>query len=203
MDENWPLFAARISGRSPTENEARLLEASRRLWPSALTSVKSKLSQSPGLESDARSLTTEVWEEALSSVLRTMEKLGHAKILDLDSYVFAIFSYRLNRHLARERKRRRIIELAPTTEDLAELKGAQDTSWVERIESEVLLQQALAGTDEFFRACAWRRCQGYSWAEIGQVFGLTKEQARKRFEYGVQKLRKLLRKSSGEKGNPE
>ncbi len=202
MDENWPLFAARISGRSPTDNEARLLEASRRLWSSALGFVKNRLSHSPGLESDAKSLTTEIWEETLSSVLRTMEKLGHAKISDLDSYVFAIFSNRLDRHLAKERKRRRIIELVPT-DDLAELEGAHDFSWVERIESGVLLQQALAGTDEFFRACAWRRCQGYSWAEIGQVFGLTEEQARKRFEYGVQKLRKLLRQSSREKGNPE
>ena len=203
MGENWPLFAARISGRSPTENEARLLEASHRLWPSALASVKSKLSESPALQAEARSLTTEVWEETLSSVLRTMDKLGHARISDLDSYVFAIFTHRLNRHLAKERKRRRIVEFVPGTEELAELKGAQDTSWLKRIESGVLLRQALAGTDEFFRAIAWRRCQGYSWAEIGRVSGLTGEQTRKRFEYGVQKLRKLLRESSGEKGNPE
>ncbi len=203
MDENWPLFAARISGRSPTENEARLLDASRRLWPSVLASARSKLSEAPALKSDAKSLTTEIWEQALFSVLGTMEKLGNAKISDLDSYLFAIFRNRLNRYLAKERKRQRIIELVPSSEDLAELKGAQDTSWVDRIESEVLLQQALARTDEWFRASAWCYCHGYSWTEIGRVFGLTKEQARKRFEYGVQKLRKLLRESSGGKANPE
>jgi hypothetical protein len=68
MDENWPLFAARISGRSPTENEVRLLEASHRLWPSALASVKSKLSESPALQAEARSLTTEVWKPNVLSV---------------------------------------------------------------------------------------------------------------------------------------
>jgi RNA polymerase sigma factor (sigma-70 family) len=193
MDENWPLFAARISGRSPTENEVRLLDASHRLWTSALAFTRSKLTQSPALQSDAKSFTTEIWEEALLSVLRTMEKLGDAKISDLDSYLFAIFINRFNRYLARERKRQQIIELVPSTEDLAELKGAQDSSSAKRIESEVLLREALARTDEFFRTSAWYRCQGYSWAEIGGVLGLTKEQARKRFEYGVQKLRKLLR----------
>ncbi len=203
MDENWPLFAARISGRSPSENEARLLDASRRLWPSVLASARSKLSETPALKSDAKSLATEIWEQALFSVLGTMEKLGNAKIFDLDSYLFAIFNHRLNRYLAGERKRQRIIELVPSSEDLADLKGAQDTSWVDRIESEVLLQEALSKTDDFFRTSAWYRCQGYSWAEIGRVLGVTKEQARKRFEYGVQKLRKLLRESSGGKAKPE
>lgn len=199
MDENWPLFAARFSGRAPTENEARLLAASRRLWLSVLASARSKLSQASALETDTKSLATEVWEEALSSVLRTMEKLGDAKISDLDSYLFAIFTYRLNRHLARERKRQKIIEFVPGSDDLADLKGAQDTSWVEKIEYGILLREALARTDDWFRGTAWCYCQGYSWAEIGRVFGLTKEQARKRFEYGVQKLRKLLRESGGDK----
>jgi len=203
MNENWPLFAARISGRSPTPDEARLLDASRRLWPSAVAFVRGKLPEAAALEFDVKSLTTEIWEEALSSVLRTIEKLGDAKIRDLDSYLFAIFSKRLNRHLARERKRRRIIEFVPSSEDLAELKGAQDISWVDRIESRILLEQALALMEEWFRDNAWCRCQGYSWDEIGVLLGLTKEQARKRFEYGVQKLRKLLRQSAGEKAKPE
>jgi RNA polymerase sigma factor (sigma-70 family) len=123
-----------------------------------------------------------------------MEKLGDAKISDLDSYLFAIFSHRLNRHLAKERKRQRVIELVPTTEDLAELKGAQDTSWVERIESTIFLREALALMDDLFRTTAWGYSQNLSWEEIGRVVGLTKEQARKRFEYGLEKLRKLLRK---------
>lgn len=203
MDENWPLFAAQISGRSPTEHEARLLDASHRLWSSALASTRKNLSQSSALQFDAKSLTTEMWEEALFSVLRTMEKLGDAQISDLDSYLFAIFINRLNRYLARERKRQQIIELVPSIEDLANQKGAQDSSSSERIESGVLLQEALARSDEFFRTSAWYRCQGYSWAEIGDVLGLTKEQARKRFEYGVQKLRKLLRGSSEGKADSE
>ena len=96
MDENWPLFAARITGRAPTENEARLLEASRRLWPAALAAVRKQVSDQAGLPYDPKSIATLCWEEALSSTLRTMDKLGSAKISDLDAYLFAIFSYRLN-----------------------------------------------------------------------------------------------------------
>jgi hypothetical protein len=43
MDENWPLFAATIVGRQPTENEALLLAAARRLWSAALAATVKKV----------------------------------------------------------------------------------------------------------------------------------------------------------------
>ena len=202
MDENWPLFAARLSGRAPTDNEARLLEASRRLWPAALAAT-SRVSETPDLPLDPKSITTECWEDALSSTLGTMNKLGAAKISDLDSYLFAIFSYRLNRYLAQERKRRQIIEFVPGGNDLADLPGAKDTSSVEEIESGIALQQALSKADDSFRAMAWCYCHDFSWEQIGSIFGATGEQARKRFEYGVQKLRKLLQNPPEEGDKPE
>ena len=203
MDENWPLFAARITGRAPTENEARLLEASRRLWPAALAAVRKQVADQVDLPSDPKSIATARWEEALSSALRTMDKLGAAKISDLDSYLFAIFSYRLNRYLAKERKRRQIIEFIPDSNDLANVEGAKDTSWVEKIDSGIALQQALDQTDDWFRAMAWCYCHDFSWKEIAVLFGLTKEKARQRFEYGIRKLRKFLQKPPGEQSKPE
>ena len=187
MDENWPLFAARISGRSPTDNEAQLLEASRRLWTAALAMATNRIAEISGLPSDPKSLTTEIWEEALSSTLRTMDKLGATKIIDLDSYLFAIFSYRLNRYLARERKRQEIVSFVAASDDLDRLNGAKDESWVERIESGIRVQEALALADDWFRAMAWCYCHDFSWEQIGLLFGLTSEQARKRFEYGIRK----------------
>ena len=65
MDDKWPLFEARISDREATENEARLLEASRRLWPAALTAVKNQVSETPSLAADPKSITTQCWEKAL------------------------------------------------------------------------------------------------------------------------------------------
>jgi len=203
MDENWPLFAARLSGREPTKNEARLLEASRRLWSAALAAVTSRVSETRSLAADPKSITTQCWEEALFSTLRTMDKLGAVNISDLDSYLFAIFTYRLNRYLARERKRQQIIEFVPGSDDLADVERAKDTSWVERIEAGIALQQALARTDDWFRAMAWCYCHEFSWEQIGALFGLTKEQARKRFEYGSRKLRKLLGKPSRGQHEPE
>ncbi len=193
MDENWPLFAARLSGRAPTDNEALLLKASRRLWPAALAAATSRVSKTPAFPLDPKSITTECWEHALSSTLGTMDKLGAAKISDLDSYLFVIFSYRLNRYLAQERKRRQIIEFVPGDNDLEDLEGAKDTSSVEKIESGIALQEALARTDDSFRAMAWCYCHDFSWDQIGPIFGVTGEQARKRFEYGIRKLRKMLR----------
>jgi DNA-directed RNA polymerase specialized sigma24 family protein len=203
MDENWPLFAARITGRAPTENEARLLEASRRLWPAALAAVGKQVSDQAGLPYDPKSIATLCWEEALSSTLRTMDKLGSAKISDLDSYLFAIFSYRLKRLLAGERKKRQIIEFVPDTDDLSNVEGAKDTSWAEKIESRIALQEALDRTDDWFQAMAWCYSHDFSWKEIGALFGLTKEKARQRFEYGIRKLRKLLQKPSGRHSDPE
>ena len=196
MDENWPLFAARFSHRTPTENETRLLEASRRLWPAALRAATNEVSETPGLPFDPKSIATECWEKALLSTLGTMDKLGAVHISDLDSYLFAIFGYRLNRYLARERKRRQIIEAVRRS-------NATDTSWVERIESGIALQEALTMADESFRAMAWCYCHDFSWEEIGTLFEATKEQARKRFEYGIEKLRKLLRQPAQEKSEPE
>jgi RNA polymerase sigma factor (sigma-70 family) len=132
-----------------------------------------------------------------------MDKLGAAKISDLDSYLFAIFSYRLNRYLVQERKRRQIIEFVPGGDDLADLEGAKDTSSVEKIESGIALQEALARTDDSFRAMAWCYCHDFSWEQIGALFGVTKEQARKRFEYGIRKLRKMLRNPPTEGAEPE
>ena len=202
MDENWPLFAARFSGRAPTENETRLLEASRRLWPAALAMAIIRAAEIPGLPSDPKSITTEIWEEALFSSLRTMDKLGATKIIDLDSYLFAIFSYRLNRYLARERKRQEIIDFVSGSNDLNGLNGAKAESSVEKIETGILLQEALARADDWFRATAWCYCHDFSWEEIGLLFGLTSEQARKRFEYRIGKLRKLLRKPPKEGPQP-
>ena len=203
MDENWPLFAARLSGRAPTDNEALLLKASRRLWPAALAEATSRGSKKPALPLDPKSITTECWEDALSSTLGTMKKLGATKISDLDSYLFAIFSFRLNRYLKQERKRRKIIEFVPGGDELADLDGAKDTSSVEKIESGIALQQALSKADDSFRAMAWCYSHDFSWDQIGAIFGGTGEQARKRFEYGIRKLRKMLRKPPTEGAEPD
>ena len=57
--------------------------------------------------------------------------------------------------------------------------------------------------DESFRAMAWCYCHDFSWEEIGTLFEATKEQARKRFEYGIEKLRNLLRQPAQEKTEPK
>src|SRR5208337_4356087 len=119
------------------------------------------------------------------------------------AYLFAIFSYRLNRYLAQERKRRQIIEFVPGGNDLEDLEGVKDTSSVEKIESGIALQEALSRMDDSFRAMAWCYSHDYSWEQIGTLFGVTKEQARKRFEYGIRKLRKMLRKPPAEGAEPE
>jgi len=195
MDENWPLFAATIVGRQPTENEALLLAAARRLWPAALATSLKKVAEISDPRLEPQSIATHYWEEALFSTLRTMRKLGATQILDLDAYLFTIFTYRLNRYLKQERIKRQI-ELAPQITDLTELPGAGNESWVEKLESAIALQQALSKADDSFRAMAWLYCHEFRWDQIGAIFRITGEQARKRFEYGVQKLRRSLENPS-------
>jgi DNA-directed RNA polymerase specialized sigma24 family protein len=202
MDENWPLFAATIIGREPTENEALLLAASRRLWPAALATTIKHVAESSGPSLDSKSITTECWEKTLFSTMGTMEKLGATKILNLDAYLFVAFTRRLNQYLERERKKRQT-ESTSRSEALAELPGVTDESWVERLESDIALQQALSKMDDSFRAMAWLFTREFRWDEIGLIFRVTSEQARKRFEYGVQKLRRLLENPPEEEDESE
>jgi hypothetical protein len=50
-----------------------------------------------------------------------MDRPAAAKITDLDSYLFAIFPYRLNRYLAQELKRRQIIEFVAGKDELGRI----------------------------------------------------------------------------------
>jgi len=202
MDENWPLFAATVAGRQPTENEALLLAAARRLWPAALRLTINQVTELSDPSLDPQSITTECWEQSLFSTLGTMQKLGAAKILELDAYLFAIFTYRLRRHLQEARKNRQI-ETHPRSEDVVEMPGTKNESWVRKLESNIAMQQALAKCDDTFQAMAWLYCHDFSWDQIGAAFRMSGEQARKRFEYGVQKLRRLLENPPEEGEKPE
>ena len=95
------------------------------------------------------------------------------------------------------------LSLSLETTIWTDLEGAKDTSSVEKIESGIALQEALARMDDSFRAMAWCYSHDFSWDQIGTLFGVTKEQARKRFEYGIRKLRKMLRKPPTEGAEPE
>ena len=154
-----------------------------------------KVAETSNPSLDPQSIATHCWEEALLSTLGTMRKLGATKIGELDGYLFAIFTHRFNRYLKEERIKRQI-ESAPKSNDLAELPGAANESWVEKLQSDIALQQALSKADDSFRAMAWLYCHEFRWDQIGAIFRITGEQARKRFEYGVQKLRRLLENPS-------
>jgi len=203
MDENWPLFTASIAGRAPTAHEAQLLDASRRLWPAALAAVKKETSDQPGLPLDPKSIATECWEKSLFSARGTMNKLGTANISNLDSYLFGIFSHRLRRYLAEEHKKRQAIEFVPDTETLTNVAAAKDLSAAEKLESRIALREALERSDEWFEEMAVCYLVDMSWKDIGRLFGLTKEKARKRFEYGIRKLRKSLQKPSDPASDPK
>jgi len=82
-------------------------------------------------------------------------------------------------------------------------RGAKNESWVRKLESKIAMQQALAKCDDTFQAMAWLYCHDFSWDQIGAAFRMSGEQARKRFEYGVQKLRRLLENPPEEGPEPK
>ena len=69
---------------------------------------------------DAIATATDVWEDVLQSVAKTLLRLnGKAStVRDLDAYLFGVFHHRFNRALRKERKRADYIRHVPSSRDL-------------------------------------------------------------------------------------
>ena len=144
------------------------------------------------------SLATEVWEELLRSVLRTMRRRGHLQdVADLEAYLMGAFRHRFHRELLRERRSREKVLQPESVEKLENLGKIQDWKPVERLERELQVQQTLKLLDPWTRR-VWNYIKyGYSIKEIAQRLGLTEFQVEFRYRRSLARLRDYLRRRGG------
>jgi hypothetical protein len=191
---DWVLFRAEEGeGKIAPPPDDDLISAAREVWPRALGHAKKEL-RAEGLGSESASLAAQVWERVLRSVSRTRQRYSDhlLPISDLQSYLFGAFVHRFNRTLLREEKRAETIELVSSSLDLERMENAQNAEWVEELERAITISQITDRMDSWTKKVWQARQYGYSWKEISLWLGATEEQARKKFEYGVERTRQNI-----------
>ena len=191
---DWVLFpASEEESKNPPVSDEELIFAAREVWPRVLGYAKKELSAN-GLGSDSASMAAQVWERMLRSVSRTRQRYTDQRqpIADLQSYLYLAFVHRFNRAVQQEQKHAERIELVSSSVDLERIESAQDAGWVEELERTIAIREITDRMDPWTKK-VWRARQlGYSWKEISLWLGTTEDQARKKFDYGVEKTRQSI-----------
>jgi DNA-directed RNA polymerase specialized sigma24 family protein len=162
----------------------RLLDAARKAWPSALSyAIKEDVP-------DRICLATEIWEELLRSILRTMRRLGDLHhVTNLESYLLGGFRHRFHRELLKEKRYRQKLVPTESVEQLETIGRIQDWVPVERMERELLVQQTVELMDPWTRR-VWSYIKySYSIKEISRHLGLTEYQVEFRYRRRLARLR--------------
>ena len=192
LGPEWVIAGADGAVRKRSESHERLLDAARIAWPNALSYARVV-----GV-ADCECLATEVWEELLRSVLRTMRRRGHLQhVADLEAYLIGAFRHRFHRELLRERHYREKVLQPESVERLENLGKIQDWKPVERLEHELQVQQTLKLLDPWTRR-VWNYIKyGYSIKEIARRLDLTEFQVEFRYRRKLARLRKYLHRRGG------
>lgn len=192
LGPEWVIAGPDHERGNRSKSHERLLDAARSAWPNVLSYAR--LADVP----DCESLATEVWEELLRSVLRTMRRLGNLHhVTNLESYLNGAFRHRFQRALLRERQYRQKVLLTDSVEKLENLGRIQDWQPVERLEREVQVQQALKFLDPWTRR-VWSYIKyGYSIKEIARRLDLTEFQVEFRYRRRLARLQEYLRRRGG------
>jgi DNA-directed RNA polymerase specialized sigma24 family protein len=195
LGPEWVIAGPDDEAGNRSKSHERLLEAARTAWPAVLSYAR--LADVP----DCECLATEVWEELLRSVVRTMCRLGNLHhVTNLESYLNGAFRHRFQRALLRERQYRQKVLLTESVEKLENLGRVQDWKPVERLEREVQVQQALKFLDPWTRR-VWNYIKyGYSIKEIARHLDLTEFQVEFRYRRRLARVRDYLRRRGGTTG---
>jgi DNA-directed RNA polymerase specialized sigma24 family protein len=193
----WVLFPGKQDpGRLPPPADEELLAAARKAWPHVLAHVRLRLlDKESGRERTA--LAAEIWDGVLVSVAKTRRRNKDLRspIMDLESYLIGAFHHRLNRELKKKQKRAETIEAFPSVLDLEQFEAALDAEWVEQLERAIATSQITDRMNPWMKKVWHRRQCEYSWKAIATWLGITEQQAKLKFYYGLQKIRQSIMQS--------
>jgi DNA-directed RNA polymerase specialized sigma24 family protein len=119
---------------------------------------------------------------AVSRALRMKQQIGEPPVHDLEAYLFRAFIRRVNKARTRQ---------VVITDSVS--AHPRDSSTQDNFEWRVLIDEFLTRCDPVTRDMFYRRIQGFSWKEIGIVYGISSHAAESRFGQALQRVRKRLR----------
>jgi DNA-directed RNA polymerase specialized sigma24 family protein len=170
----------------------KLVTAARAVWPRVLAHARIEL-RGRTSEPETEALAGEVWESVLKSVGRALQRKRDAgAVADLEAYLFAAFHHRFNRFLKAEQRRNDAVELVSSSMDFDQIASAHDTRWASELERSIAVKEVISRMDGTTRKIWQARQYGYSWREISRWLGITEQQAKMKFRYGLGKTRQSL-----------
>jgi DNA-directed RNA polymerase specialized sigma24 family protein len=170
-----------------------LVAAARAAWPRVLAHARLEL-RSKNSEAESEALAAEVWESVLKSVAKAIQRKRATSppIVNLEGYLFAAFHHRFNRFLKAEQRRDDAVELVASSMDFDQIASAHDTRWTSELETAIAVKEVIRHMDGWTRKIWQARQYGYSWKEISKWLGITEQQAKMKFRYGLGKTRQSL-----------
>jgi DNA-directed RNA polymerase specialized sigma24 family protein len=170
-----------------------LVAAARAAWPRVLAHARLEL-RSKNSEAESEALAAEVWESVLKSVAKAIQRKRDkgSPIANLEGYLFAAFHHRFNRFLRSEQRRDDAVELVASSMDFDQIASAHDTRWASELETAIAVKEVIRHMDGWTRKIWQARQYGYSWKEISKWLGITEQQAKMKFRYGLGKTRQSL-----------
>ena len=185
--EDDPTLAIQSVDRLGRPVSEELLAAAHKSWKRLVL-----YTQRQGLGGSVVANTLEDTLHRLSSLERRHPQFRD-RIGNLEHYVFAATTRRLGRRAAREA----IVEYVGSLSDMDSRALLLDTSWVSRIERELLLKEVVGYMNERTKLLFNLRTMGFSWNEIARSLGTTANNVQSQFSQGVARVR---RRVLGEEG---
>lgn len=115
---------------------------------------------------------------AVSRILRRNQESPTA-IRDLHAYLFRVFIRRVNRILRRR-------------PELGNSDLALSVDFRASLENKLIIDEFLRSCDPITREMLYRRIEGFSWKEIGKIYGISAHATESRCGQAFQRVRKKL-----------
>jgi len=180
---------------NPRAFPPEVVTAAKAVWPRLAAHTARELERE-GSHRESVALAAEIWEKVLRSVSRALRRKADygSSITDFEAYLVRAFHHRFYRLRRMVYERRgRFQEVSGSIEgDLADT--ALDTDWASELERAITVREIASQMDPWTRKVWQSRQYGYSWKEIAGWLNISEQQAKKKFEYGLEKTRqKILR----------
>jgi DNA-directed RNA polymerase specialized sigma24 family protein len=179
VSERIPEFWIRPQDKRGRPLDVRVLEASRHLWPWAYRHVEIELHDG----ARAAELLEEVALE-VSARLRAEPEVER----NLSGYLITAFHNRVRSQFLKDSR----LAYEGLLYDLEENHQPRAPDWVAALETKLALNFLVSYLPHQTKHMLNYRIVGYSWKEIARFAGITVEQAKARFHYGVQKAYETL-----------
>ena len=179
VSERIPEFWIRPQDKRGRPLDVRVLDASRHLWPWAYRHVEIELHDGARAAELLEQVALEV-----SARLRAEPEVER----NLNGYLITAFHNRVRSQFLKDSR----LAYEGLLYDLEENHQPRAPDWVAALETKLALNFLVSYLPHQTKHMLNYRTAGFSWKEIARFAGITVEQSKARFHYGVQKAYETL-----------